>query len=148
MRLWSLHPRHLDVRGLVTLWREGLLARAVLLGKTRGYRHHPQLERFKALADPTCAMDRYLSRVLDEAMARGYAFDTGKIAYLPSGGRRIPLTAGQLSFEWQHLLGKLAKRSPRVWREQKRQRPKPHDSFRLIPGPMAQWERGRPTEKP
>ncbi len=36
MRLWSFHPRHLDAQGLVALWREGLLARAVLLGRTRG----------------------------------------------------------------------------------------------------------------
>ena len=36
MRLWSVHPQHLDVRGLVALWREGLLARKVLLGETNG----------------------------------------------------------------------------------------------------------------
>ncbi len=38
MRLWSLHPRYLDAKGLVALWREALLARAVLRGATRGYR--------------------------------------------------------------------------------------------------------------
>ena len=32
MRLWSLSPRYLDVKGLVAVWREGLLADAVLLG--------------------------------------------------------------------------------------------------------------------
>nr|WP_243687290.1 pyrimidine dimer DNA glycosylase/endonuclease V [Methanobacterium formicicum] len=47
MRLWSLHPKYLDVKGLVALWREGLLARAVLKGKTKGYTNHPQLIRFK-----------------------------------------------------------------------------------------------------
>ena len=46
MRLWSLHPRYLDRQGLLALWREALLARAVLGGRTRGYRNHPQLERF------------------------------------------------------------------------------------------------------
>jgi len=25
MRLWTLHPKYLDARGLVALWREGLL---------------------------------------------------------------------------------------------------------------------------
>ena len=39
-------------QGLVALWREALLARAVLRGKTRGYRHHPQLHRFRASATP------------------------------------------------------------------------------------------------
>lgn len=38
MRLWSLHPKYLDTKGLVACWREGLLARKVLLGETRGYR--------------------------------------------------------------------------------------------------------------
>ncbi|HEU5178767.1 MAG TPA: pyrimidine dimer DNA glycosylase/endonuclease V, partial [Burkholderiales bacterium] len=32
MRLWSLHPKYLDARGLVALWREALLAQAVLRG--------------------------------------------------------------------------------------------------------------------
>lgn len=43
MRLWSLHPQYLDAKGLVALWREGLLAQAVLAGQTRGYKRHPQL---------------------------------------------------------------------------------------------------------
>ena len=47
MRLWSLHPSYLDSIGLVALWREGLLARKVLLGQTKGYTHHPQLIRFR-----------------------------------------------------------------------------------------------------
>ena len=37
MRLWTIHPRYLDSRGLVALWRESLLARAVLRSQTRGY---------------------------------------------------------------------------------------------------------------
>lgn len=51
MRLWSIHPKYLDAKGLVALWREGLLALAVLEGKTNGYRNHPQLERFRAEKD-------------------------------------------------------------------------------------------------
>jgi len=47
MRLWSLHPKYLDSRGLVALWRESLLAQAVLRDETIGYRNHPQLERFR-----------------------------------------------------------------------------------------------------
>jgi hypothetical protein len=37
MRLWTLHPRYLDSQGLVALWREGLLAQAVLRNRTRGF---------------------------------------------------------------------------------------------------------------
>ena len=58
MRLWSIHPRSLDARGLVALWREGLLARKVLRGRTRGYRHHPQLQRFRDLRDPVAAIEK------------------------------------------------------------------------------------------
>ena len=47
MRIWSLHPEYLDSRGLVALWREGLLAQAVIRGETKGYRYHPQLARFR-----------------------------------------------------------------------------------------------------
>jgi hypothetical protein len=61
MRLWTLHPQHLDVRGLVALWREALLAQKVLQGRTRGYKHHPQLWRFLACADPVAAVATYLS---------------------------------------------------------------------------------------
>jgi hypothetical protein len=45
MRLWSLHPRYLDRQGLAARWREGLLARLVLRGQTRGYARHSQPER-------------------------------------------------------------------------------------------------------
>ena len=48
MRLWTIHPRYLDRQGLTGLWREALLAQAVLAGLTRGYRSHPQLLRFRA----------------------------------------------------------------------------------------------------
>ena len=41
MRLWSLHPAHLDRQGLIACWREALLAQKVLAGLTTGYRSHP-----------------------------------------------------------------------------------------------------------
>ena len=53
MRLWTLHPRHLDRQGLTGAWREALLAQAVLAGRTRGYREHPQLLRFREHPDPS-----------------------------------------------------------------------------------------------
>ncbi|HKX52383.1 MAG TPA: pyrimidine dimer DNA glycosylase/endonuclease V [Nitrosospira sp.] len=37
MRLWTLHPRYLDTKGLVAAWREALLAQKVLSGLTSGY---------------------------------------------------------------------------------------------------------------
>jgi hypothetical protein len=51
MRLWSLHPKYLDRAGLLAVWREGLLAQQVLMGNTKGYKNHPQLNRFKEQGD-------------------------------------------------------------------------------------------------
>ena len=79
MRLWSIHPTYLDSRGLVALWREALLAQAVLRGLTAGYRAHPQLERFKRARDPVAAVGAYLRTVHDEAAVRGNRFDSSKI---------------------------------------------------------------------
>ena len=142
MRLWSLHPSCLDARGLVALWREGLLARAVLRGKTRGYRHHPQLARFRRCADPVAALDAYLWAVHDEAIARGYAFDAGKL-----GRRRrraaLAVTDGQLEHERRHLARKLRARSPSSLAALRgRAGRRPHPLFRLVPGPPAPWEKG------
>jgi hypothetical protein len=72
MRLWTIHPRYLDSQGLVALWRESLLARGALRGKTRGYRHHPQLARFLAHPSPRYAIKAYLAAIHTEATARGY----------------------------------------------------------------------------
>ena len=109
MRLWSLHPSYLDTKGLVACWREGLLARKVLLGETRGYRNHPQLHRFKTQLDSISAIDQYLSFVLKEAQRRGFAFNPAKIGpYCPS--ITIPITDGQLMYEFGLLKAKLFKR--------------------------------------
>lgn len=143
MRLWSLHPSYLDRRGLVALWREGLLAQAVLRGETRGYRFHPQLQRFLACESPLHSLDAYLREVHDEATRRGYRFDRTKLAHSSGPVRRIAVTRGQLEFEWQHLHQKLAIRDPE-WIEglPRAGRPRAHPSFRLIDGGIEPWERG------
>ncbi len=143
VRLWTLHPKYLDAQGLVALWREGLLARAVLKGATRGYRHHPQLERFRAHASSLAAINTYLRAVAIEAEKRGYAFDRGKIG---PGRRGIALSAtqGQLAYEWEHLLRKLRARSPALHARWHRcARPEPHPLFKIGPGGIESWERNR-----
>ena len=143
MRLWTLHPRYLDSIGLVALWREGLLAKAVLSGRTAGYRQHPQLERFREARDPVAAINAYLAAVHAEALRRGYQFDAAKLR-----GRRtstpLPGTRGQLDYEWTHLLRKLEQRSPSQYRAlQGLTRPRAHPQFRVKRGPIAPWERIR-----
>jgi len=142
MRLWTLHPRHLDAAGLVALWREALLAQAVLLGRTRGYTRHPQLERFRASADPAAAIAAYLRAVRDVATSRGYAFDASRIVHSEGSAPRIAETKGQLLYEWEHLDRKLQRRSPGWHRERiAGGQPTPHPLFRIVAGGVRGWER-------
>jgi hypothetical protein len=140
MRLWSLHPGYLDAQGLVALWREALLARAVLRGHTVGYRLHPQLKRFRSSPSPRTAINRYLALVYAEALSRDYAFDRSKLG--PVGApQHILVTDGQLQYEWRWLLGKLKRRSPSVYRQHLEvSRPAVHSLFRVVSGPIADWE--------
>ena len=141
MRLWSIHPRYLDPQGLVALWREALLARAVLRGETRGYRHHPQLERFRAQAAPLATISAYLSGIYTEAVARGYCFDRGKIGRVCTHPT-VSVTAEQVGYEWQHLLKKLSARNPVLYRRWRKDiTPQCHPLFRVSPGPLETWER-------
>ena len=140
MRLWTLHPKYLDARGLVALWREALLAQAVLRGQTRGYTRHPQLTRFQQSQTPRRAIGQYLTAVHGESDRRGYQFDRLKIAGR-GRARRIPVTQGQLAYEWRHLKLKLAARDPE-WLAGLRgvKRPEPHPLFRIVPGRVERWE--------
>ena len=140
MRLWSLHPKYLDARGLTALWREALLAQAVLRGRTRGYRHHPQMQRFTAASAPRAAITSYLRAVHAEAERRGYRFDAGRIG---RAGRiaLLPVARAQLQYEWRHLQRKLAQRSPAwlaTWSATSA--PHAHPSFRVVRGAVAHWE--------
>lgn len=142
MRLWSLHPQYLDAKGLVALWREALLAQAVLLGRTQGYTRHPQLDRFRTAADsPPGLIADYLRAVAAEATRRGYRFDASRIAGATASAR-LPVTIGQMRCEWQHLLSKLELRDP-LRREQLAVvvAPLPHPLFDVVPGDVEPWEK-------
>lgn len=141
MRLWSLHPRHLDARGLVALWREALLAQAVLAGKTRGYTKHPQLERFRASKAPLKAIGAYLSEVQQEGERRGYRFDKGKIMFPKAHAVKMPVTDGQLRHEWLHLRKKLLARDKLKMAENARGKRSAHPGFAVREGKKEKWER-------
>jgi hypothetical protein len=143
MRLWTLHPKYLDRQGLVAVWREGLLAQAVLAGKTKGYKNHPQLERFKLHAHPKRAIAYYLHEVLNEANGRGYNFDETKIEFTGKP-HSIQTTSGQLEYEVKHLLGKLEKRSKKDYEVLATfGNFDPHPLFQIIPGEIEGWERAK-----
>src|SRR5689334_16098762 len=106
MRIWSIHPKYLDTKGLVALWRETLLAKHVLEGKTKGYKNHPQLNRFKQLKEPLNSINYYLSVIHDEACNRQYSFDKDKVNWNFKKSK-LQVTTGQMNYEAKHLLQKL-----------------------------------------
>ena len=143
MRLWSIHPKYLDCKGLLALWREGLLAKKVLENRTIGYRNHPQLIRFRNANDPHLAINAFMTSVFLEAQSRGYSFDQTKIKFALSDGL-IPLQKGQLEYEFKHLLSKLKTRDPERFENLSRVKNEnivPNPVFKIVDGSVETWER-------
>ena len=140
MRIWSIHPSYLDSKGLVALWRETLLAQNVLKGKTKGYLNHPQLIRFKKTASPIGAIATYLSEIAEEADRRSYNFQKSKIS--PDRyTEKIPVTSGQLEYEFQHLLNKLETRDPEKYKAISGNKSiLVHPVFQVVSGDVESWE--------
>ncbi len=141
MRLWTLHPRYLDAKGLVAAWREALLAQKVLEGATRGYTRHPQLARFRSHRRPLQAIATFLIGIAEEADWRNYQFDKSRISHRKLRSR-MDETSGQLLHEWNHLRTKLKARAPEAYRRFANiTMPEPHPLFRIVPGAIREWER-------
>ena len=140
MRLWSLHPQYLDTAGLTACWREALLAQAALAGRTRGYTRHPQLNRFRESTDPLGAIAAFLDGIHAEATSRGFSYDATRIDEVARLTDHIDVTRGQLDYELEHLRRKLARRSPERLEQLPTSEPTPHPLFRVIDGPIADWE--------
>ena len=141
MRLWSIHPGYLDSKGLVALWREGLLAQKILLGKTKGYKNHPQLIRFKNTKNPVGAIASYLRWIFDEGYARGYKFNNSKIVKNTMKSK-MPVTNGQIVYEFNHLLKKLKVRNPTLYEQLKSvKKIGLHPMFKEIIGDVEDWEK-------
>jgi hypothetical protein len=141
MRIWSLHPRYLDSQGLIALWREALLAKKVLEGRTHGYKNHPQLHRFKAAKRPVDCVCQYLSVVYEEAVKRGYNFDKAKIDW-DFKPVKLMVTRGQIKYEENHLLKKLKLRDPSRYNELKTNKEfLTHPLFEIVEGNIEAWER-------
>lgn len=140
MRLWSLHPKYLDSKGLVALWREGLLARKVLQGETKGYKNHPQLLRFKNHKNPIKAIDTYLFHVYTESKIRNYNFNRSKIGNKFTE-ELVDVTNSQLVYELDHLRTKLKTRDHDKYLElEDIIIPYPNPFFRKVDGNIETWE--------
>ncbi|MGC9124349.1 MAG: pyrimidine dimer DNA glycosylase/endonuclease V [Thermoplasmata archaeon] len=143
MRLWSLKFSYLDSKGLVALWRESLLAKAVLESRTSGYKNHPQLIRFRNQRDPIKAINTYLFYIFRESERRGFNFSTDKIdIYKVDLSLKIPVTEGQLKYEFLLLKHKLSKRA--IYEYQKLENLEniePNELFIVVPGDVEPWEK-------
>jgi len=147
MRLWSIHPKYLDSKGLIALWREGLLAQKVLLGKTKGYKNHPQLDRFKNCVDSLVMVVSYLAFIYWEGYIRGYNFNKEKLielSFIRNNIKKMKVTTGQLKYEFQHLQKKLYSRDRRKYLENKlsiiKEPLEAHPLFEVIEGNIESWE--------
>jgi len=142
MRLWSLHPKYLDARGLTSLWREGILAMTILSGGTKKLKHSSQLDRFKKHPKPIAAINTYLLTILEDAVLRGYRFDSSKIQKEQYTRHKIPVSKGQIMYEFNHLLKKLKRRAPKQAKELKQLTSlSTHPLFYIVEGGIADWER-------
>ena len=54
----------------------------------------------------------------------------------------IRVTSGQLTFEWEHLVGKVRVRSPQWGDTMQAISLRPHPLFVVVEGPKENWERG------
>lgn len=141
MRLWSISPKYLDSKGLVALWRESLLAKAVLEGNTSGYKNHPQLQRFKDTENPMGYIDKYLEHIYNESLERGYDFDSSKFSKIVDV-TKIAVTDKQVEYEFQHLLRKLENRGPKLFKRiQNTTSIETHPIFTIITGGIEEWEK-------
>ena len=141
MRIWSLHPKHLDNKGLVACWRETLLAKKVLENRTKGYRNHPQLERFKNHEKPLDAINYYLEQLYLEAKSRNYKFDRKKFTKIEKISK-IPVTEGQIQYEKKHLLKKLKIRERKKYDELMNTKViSINKLFTQKDGPIEKWEK-------
>ena len=142
MRIWSIHPNYLDWMGLGAQWREGLLAQKVLHGKTKGWRNHPQLDRFNYHSKPIEAVGFYLKELHVESLKRGYKYNYSKIIFPEAVVDLIDLSFGQLQYEFELLQGRLEVRSPEKYEENREIKElQSHTLFNVVPGLPEKWEK-------
>lgn len=140
MRLWSIHPKYLDSKGIVALWREALLAKAVIEEKTKGYKNHPQLRRFRESVNPVACINQYLAHVYDESLRRNYHFNRNKIDSI-TYDQKLSVTNEQMKYEYRHLMKKLKSRDNPAYISLSSQKGViPHPLFRVVLGDIEQWE--------
>ncbi len=141
MRLWSIHSKYLDSKGLVANWREGLLAKKVLQNRTKGYKQHPQLLRFKRHKNTITLINTYLYYIYLESLKRGYKFDLDKVGET-NIKLKIHVNDKQIEYEFKHLMEKLKARDFKKYEElTKCSKIETNPLFLVKKGGVEEWER-------
>lgn len=119
-----------------------MLAQKVLFNRTKGYKKHPQLERFRQHSNALEAIGFYLYEIYKESRIRGYNFKKDKIARINKNIKPVKVSQGQISFEVKHLASKLKKRDRESFsRISKIKRIKLHPLFVSAKGGRESWEK-------
>ncbi len=117
-----------------------ILAKNVLDEKTKGYKNHPQLIRFKKSDNPLEGINQYLAAVYQESQTRGYHFNKAQFN-IYCEPVTLTVTRRQIEYEMQHLLKKLKTRdAERYHRLLKKTNIEPHPLFEIIEGEIEEWE--------
>ena len=128
--------------GLGAQWREGLLAQKVAEGKTKGWRNHPQLDRFKCHSKPMEAVGFYLKELHVESIKRSYKYNYSKILYPDAVVDLVNLTFGQLQYEFDLLQERLKVRTPEKYEKNTRiKKLQAHPLFNIVHGLPEKWEK-------
>lgn len=142
MRLWSLHPKYIDDKGLQNLWRDALLVQDALSGRNRKYINHPQVERFNNYYEPMAAIGAYLFFVHEEGRDRGAVFGEHKIMHRSERTNIIKVARKQLEYEFEQLKKKVQSRSFIQFNKLKQvSTVDPNPIFEVVEGEIESWER-------
>jgi hypothetical protein len=92
------------------------------------------------------AIGFYLLTIYEEAVERGYRYTQEKILKPADKVQPIPVTTGQVRYEWSILKERLRSRSPPTYDallrlEQRTLHPSPHPLFVLVKGNVEPWEK-------
>lgn len=112
------------------------------MGVTKGYKNHPQLERFKNAKDPIESINLYLITIFEESLKRNYSFDKSKLRTNFIQNEKIKVTDGQLKYEYELLKNKLKVRNIKKFDSIKAiKKITPNPVFNVVLGTVAPWER-------
>lgn len=136
MRIWSIHPKYLSDKSLISLWKDCLVAQRVFTSANHPF-IHKQLLRFLGSNDPLEAIGSYLLEIYKEGEKRNLGFNKDKILKPNETNRAIKIPRGQIVYEITKLNNYNTKNGgkPKI-----NLFPETHPLFRVVEGELAYWE--------